>query len=1096
MQQTGYVAADILQENEDLRTRLAAAEAALRAMRGGDVDGLTAAGAAGLQASAPEVSVHPQTEAALRERQNFLNRILDVLPGVLYVFDLDENRVVFVNNTAARTFTSDEVAAMGADVVANLMHPDDQQGFQDHIGRIRALKPGATAMFEYRMRDRAGEWRWYLSTDTVFLRDENGVARQFIGIAPETTNQKRAEFALRDSEMRSKRDADEIATIYATAPIGLCVFDRHLRYQRINAQLAQMNGVSVEGHIGKTVREILPEMADELERMAAQVFATGKVFVANDLSGTTKAEPERLRHWTAQWVPVKDADGVVTSISVVAEEITERKTAQAALQASEHRHRTMVDATSAVTWSCAPSGLIIKHQPLWAAFTGQSTAEMLDGGHAAAFHPDDAANAWAKWNDAVTRSVTCNNELRIRRHDGEWRWMRVHCVPIYNDGVIVEWFGMCVDVSGRKNAEQALRDSEVRLRTLFNAIDEGFMEVEVVMNAQGRAIDWRYIALNPAFERLTGIADITGMLVSDLMPDLEPEWADRYTHVVNTGEAIRFELPVSRLDRWFDVFLSLVGDDGSCRVVGVYSEITERKRAEVEAREREARQAFLLKLSDALRAEPGAGAMTDQALRMLMDEMGLDRCYVGIYRLEDDIGEFPHQVHADRLRPLPARVRLSDFPDALQVASDRTLVIDDLTKMDGLSEAERTRFAGLGTGALIVATLRKGQTTPLWAIIAVSFSPRMWTPGEVALVEDVAKRTWAAVDRARTKDRLQIAHDTFRNLIDRSPFGTYIIDADFRLIQISDGGQKAFGTVQPLIGRDFAEVVNIILPNPFSHDVIGRFRHTLATGEPYKSITNERRADTDATEAYDWTIERVILPDGRPGVVCHFYDFTEKQQQEDRIKLLMGEVNHRSKNMLGLIEAIARQTVKTQPEEFLEIFGQRVRALSASQDLLVKDEWKAVQLGELVRSQLAHFGDEHDTRIALDGPPVRISASASQSLGMALHELATNAAKYGALSNLSGSVAVCWDIESNLAGQPQFIMSWVERGGPPVAKIGRRGFGSTVIDGMLKMGLGCDVAIDFQPTGLVWRISCPAAGLIEGTALPTPRPSTQMPEDA
>ena len=103
MQQTGYVAADILQENEDLRTRLAAAEAALRALRGGDVDGLTAAGAADLQVSAPEVSVHPQTEAALRERQNFLNRILDVLPGVLYVFDLDENRVVFVKNTAEQT---------------------------------------------------------------------------------------------------------------------------------------------------------------------------------------------------------------------------------------------------------------------------------------------------------------------------------------------------------------------------------------------------------------------------------------------------------------------------------------------------------------------------------------------------------------------------------------------------------------------------------------------------------------------------------------------------------------------------------------------------------------------------------------------------------------------------------------------------------------------------------------------------------------------------------------------------------------------------------------------------------------------------------
>ena len=300
-------------------------------------------------------------------------------------------------------------------------------------------------------------------------------------------------------------------------------------------------------------------------------------------------------------------------------------------------------------------------------------------------------------------------------------------------------------------------------------------------------------------------------------------------------------------------------------------------------------------------------------------------------------------------------------------------------------------------------------------------------------IRDTTERTRAAAERALAEERLHVAHDTFRNLIDRSPFGTYIVDADFRMVQMSEGGQKAFGILRPMIGHDFSVVVHAVWPEPFASEVIARFRHTLATGEPFKALTNERRSDIDATEAYVWKIERIILPDGRPGVVCYFYDFTEQQQQEDHIKLLMGEVNHRSKNMLALIQAIARQTVKTQPEDFLEVFGQRVQALSASQDLLVKGGWKAVHVGELIRSQLAHFGDEHDGRLTIDGPSLKITASASQSIGMAVHELATNAAKFGALSNNSGGVMISWSLQSDVTGQTQFARLCLECGGNSLA---------------------------------------------------------------
>jgi two-component sensor histidine kinase len=115
-------------------------------------------------------------------------------------------------------------------------------------------------------------------------------------------------------------------------------------------------------------------------------------------------------------------------------------------------------------------------------------------------------------------------------------------------------------------------------------------------------------------------------------------------------------------------------------------------------------------------------------------------------------------------------------------------------------------------------------------------------------------------------------------------------------------------------------------------------------------------------------------------------------------------VNHRSKNILAVVQAIARQTVATTPHDFIDRFQDRLLALSASQDLLAKNKWKGVHLDKLARSQLAHFNDLIGTRIKMRGPPLLVSASAAQTLGMALHELATNAGKYGALSDDAGRV--------------------------------------------------------------------------------------------
>jgi two-component sensor histidine kinase len=178
--------------------------------------------------------------------------------------------------------------------------------------------------------------------------------------------------------------------------------------------------------------------------------------------------------------------------------------------------------------------------------------------------------------------------------------------------------------------------------------------------------------------------------------------------------------------------------------------------------------------------------------------------------------------------------------------------------------------------------------------------------------------------------------------------------------------------------------------------------------------------------------------------------------------------------MLSLVQAIARQTAAGAPEDFVGRFTERIQALAANQDLLVRNEWQGVDVEDLVRAQFAHFADLVGSRIAVHGPQLRLNATAAQAIGLALHELATNAGKYGALSTNSGRVDVCWGTDADI-----LTMSWAERDGPPVSPPARRGFGSTVIVSMAEATVGGEVQLDYAPSGLVWRLTCPAANVLE-----------------
>jgi two-component sensor histidine kinase len=172
----------------------------------------------------------------------------------------------------------------------------------------------------------------------------------------------------------------------------------------------------------------------------------------------------------------------------------------------------------------------------------------------------------------------------------------------------------------------------------------------------------------------------------------------------------------------------------------------------------------------------------------------------------------------------------------------------------------------------------------------------------------------------------------------------------------------------------------------------------------------------------------------------------------------MSEISHRAKNMLSLVEAIARQTAAHQPEDFIERFSDRIQALSANQDLLIRNEWKGVDVEDLVCAQLALFADLIGSRIAVRGPKLRLKAASAQAIGLALHELATNAGKYGSLSTEMGRVDVSWGMANGT-----LTMRWAERDGPPVSAPQRRGFGTIVMEAMTERSVGGAVALDYAP---------------------------------
>lgn len=303
--------------------------------------------------------------------------------------------------------------------------------------------------------------------------------------------------------------------------------------------------------------------------------------------------------------------------------------------------------------------------------------------------------------------------------------------------------------------------------------------------------------------------------------------------------------------------------------------------------------------------------------------------------------------------------------------------------------------------------------------------------------------------------------------------GVFIADASGGYLGVNPAGCAMLGySRDELVRLSLAEVLD-----PSEWRRLPETIRILATGQLIRSEWLFRRKDGST---FVGELVGGRLPDGRFQSVVR--DISERLERERHEQLLIREATHRTKNILSLVQAMARQTASHSPDTFLERFDQRIAALAASHDLFVNSAWGAVGIEDLVRAQLSSFAPRLEDRFRISGPEVQVTPAAAQSIGMALHELGTNAAKYGALSNARGRVSVDWTVDAE-ADPPRFTLAWREAGGPPVEAPARTGFGARMIAQMTRWALRARTELEFEPSGLWWRMECPLAAVVQPPAV-------------
>ncbi|MFT4933678.1 MAG: PAS domain S-box-containing protein [Pseudoalteromonas distincta] len=358
---------------------------------------------------------------------------------------------------------------------------------------------------------------------------------------------------------------------------------------------------------------------------------------------------------------------------------------------------------------------------------------------------------------------------------------------------------------------------------------------------------------------------------------------------------------------------------------------------------------------------------------------------------------------------------------------------------------------------------RNGQAENV--VMKLDYSPVFDEAGVPAGVIAVVLET---TEQVRAEAALKAERDRARSVLEGMTDGFMLLAHDFTILEMNAEGVRVDGRPrEAFIGQNHWDVW------PDTYD--------MPLGALYRQAMSQRTAFA-LENRYEYPDGRVVWLDvrGNPvneGLAVFFRDITERKLAEEHLRLMVHELNHRVKNSLATVQAIAAQTLRgggVSPQ-VRESLTSRLLALAQAHDVLTDARWSGARLEEIAAQAAEPYGAD---RFHIDGPPVILPPRTAIAMALAFHELATNAAKYGALSNAAGQVDLSWTV-SEQSDPRRLALTWRETGGPPVTPPTRRGFGTRLIQRGLAAEFVGEVRMDFQASGLVCQVD---------VALPTPEP--------
>ncbi|MBF9195273.1 PAS domain-containing protein [Microvirga terrestris] len=774
-----------------------------------------------------------------------------------------------------------------------------------------------------------------------------------------------------------------------------------------------------------------------------------------------------------------------------------------------------------------------------------------------------------------------------------------------------------VRASSRKESDkQRLAELEKRVRELETTLHVANAKLDIALE-MGKLSAWER---DLETDKMTGTA--TFMTTLGLPSGAEPTFEElerifhpadmervrqaiAYAERTNTRINIEHRIikPDGRITRILVQGGHVYEDGKPVRHFGIVQDITEREKIKEDIQHAQRRQEFLLELNDQLRSLDDPDAIMETTAQSLGWLLKVD-C-AGYGEVDESRGvilverEWSKGVISNEGRAY----RLYDFLPTMmaELKQGRPIFVEDIRNDPRASNpAVQTAYSTINARSALAVPLLKDQK--LTAILYMhSAEPRAWTADDLTLAEDVAERTWTAVEKARAEMDLRETDAKLRLIAESLPALVWILNPQTELLYTNQrwvtysglSSEEALGHswMRAIHPDDMARMQEELVPVVTLHTAYttearyrsheGHYRWHLIQGAPIHSSTGEfkgwvgtsvdihdlkqtekalrkseerLRLALQAAKMGDWSWDSVtnlvshsdhaaeivgvapgtrITPEqirdrihpadlprmreakekaretGQPYSVQYrmrrfndgaeiwiatqaqttlnedgtlvtsgiIQDITDRRHSEERQQLLIRELHHRVKNTLATVQAIVGSTARTASsiDEFYQGFVGRIVSLARTHNLLTEDLWQKAALEDLIQTELGPYEDGARNRILVEGPHVELPSEAAVPIGMAIHELTTNAAKHGALSTFGGQVEVRWHVEPG-AERPILHFAWTEHGGPKVSTPTRQGFGSRLLQRVLATQLQAEVSMNFPEEGLRFTMTMPIPG--------------------